>query len=169
MNTQFSKGLSSIHHLLMLDKNELTLSKYFNKLNNLHLGLILASPKLAFIYVRQHQNYGYVSLPDDIQNRLKQTISTDPHYALDYANVVIRGKFSLGEKAISKTADTAYYYAKHILNGLFPLGEPAIATNAYYSYNYAKYILKGSFPLGEPVIEQDLKYSYCYKQFINYG
>ena len=84
-----------------------------------------------------------------------------------YAKDVLRGRFPLGEAAISTHEWWAYLYAQDVLRKPFPLGEAAIATDIWCSYYYAKDVLRGRFPLGEAVIIKDEFYSKLYAREFN--
>jgi hypothetical protein len=90
----------------------------------------------------------------------EEVLTKDPKLALDYARF-IGEKFTDGEKAISKDAESAYYYAKLVIKGRFPEGEAAIAKHAGASLEYA-YYLKKRFPMGESEIAKDAYYAYHY-------
>ncbi len=89
-----------------------------------------------------------------------------PEKAYLYAKNVIKGRFELGEEAISKNAYSSFYYALDVLKPLgidrFELGEEAISKDAEYSYFYALYVLKSRFEQGEEAISKDAHYSYRY-------
>ena len=60
----------------------------------------------------------------------------------DYVRDVLKGRFELGEKAISKDTYYSYYYAYEILKDRFELGEETISKDADFSYHYALNVLK---------------------------
>lgn len=71
------------------------------------------------------------------------------------------------DKIISKNYDCSYYYANEIIKGKFELGELAISRICHYSYCYAFYILKGRFRLGELAIVKSLNFNYLIAYVIN--
>jgi hypothetical protein len=107
--------------------------------------------------------YKYHSNPKSL-DFYEEVLTKDPKLALDYARF-IGEKFTDGEKAISKDAESAYYYAKLVIKGRFPEGEAAIAKHAAASFEYA-YYLKKRFPKGEAAIAKDEMYAYWYAKYI---
>jgi hypothetical protein len=99
----------------------------------------------------------------------EETIATNACYSYGYAKNVLKGPFKLGEAAIAKDAQCSCWYAQDVLKGPFPLGEKAIATNAQYSHYYAKDVLKGRFILGEKTIATNAGYSYYYAKDVLKG
>jgi hypothetical protein len=60
----------------------------------------------------------------------------------------------LGQKSISKSAESSYEYAK-VAGERFPAGEKTISENPTFSLRYAIEIVKGRFELGEESISTD--------------
>lgn len=83
-----------------------------------------------------------------------KTISKDAYYSRKIAEEIIKGRFELGEPAISKIPNEALWYARDVIKGKWEMGEEAIAISAEYSFLYAKEVLRGRFILGEPAIAQ---------------
>lgn len=83
-----------------------------------------------------------------------------------YAKRILKSRFRLGEKIVSKNAFCSYWYARDILKGRFELGEGAISENALYSYWYAVDVIKGRFKLGEKIILNSV-WADPYRKFLN--
>lgn len=58
-------------------------------------------------------------------------------------------------------------YARIVLKGRFEQGEEAIAQNALYSLIYAKDLLKERFIQGEKVISEDVRIKESYMKYFN--
>jgi hypothetical protein len=69
-------------------------------------------------------------------------------------------------RAVAKSAQCSYDYAILVLRKPFPLGEPAIAKDSAFAYLYSRYVLEGPFPLGEPAIAENHHYADRYKKFV---
>ncbi|RLA39032.1 MAG: hypothetical protein DRR06_19805 [Gammaproteobacteria bacterium] len=54
----------------------------------------------------------------------------------------LKGRFEMGEDAISKDAKHSYYYAEDVLKGRFEMGEEVISKDAKYSYSYDRHVTK---------------------------
>jgi hypothetical protein len=91
------------------------------------------SPKEAYTRLKNGETDEY----------LFHAIAKDPELAYDYAILILRKPFPLGEPAIAKDSAFAYLYSRHVLKRPFPLGEPAIATNDYWKQRYQEVVLKG--------------------------
>lgn len=63
--------------------------------------------------------------------------------AFYYAETHLRGRFELGEEAISKSPLFSFAYARFVLNGRFELGEEAIKTDAIKHNDYIKFLESG--------------------------
>ena len=100
---------------------------------------------------------------------LEHTICSDAKYSYCYARNVIKGRWELGEAAISKKAWYSYCYARDVIGGRFELGEAAISEDAIHSYEYAKDVIKGRFELGEAAISKKARESYCYAGYVIHG
>ena len=87
----------------------------------------------------------------------------------DLARYVIKGRFLLGEAAISTSDEYSYQYAEWVIGGRFELGEAAISENAWYSYWYAKEIIWERFKLGEAAISKEAELSYDYAKDVIRG
>lgn len=92
----------------------------------------------------------------------ENAISQDPKYAYSYAFYIIKEKWEIGEKAISTSPTYSCQYAVEVLKERFILGEKAISTNAECSYYYARDIIKGRFELGEPAMASEPKWALQY-------
>ena len=77
------------------------------------------------------------------QSQLEQ-IASNPQTAYYFAKEVVKGKWELGEKAISKTPRTAFYYALVCLRGPFELGKYTIEQSHQFKYRYARLIKQWS-------------------------
>jgi len=77
---------------------------------------------------------------------LELIICKNTHYSYCYAKHVIKGKWELGEPAISKNVYYSYCYALYVIKGRWELGEAAISKNAFNSFHYAKNVIKGRLP-----------------------
>ena len=77
---------------------------------------------------------------------LEDIIASNAHVALQYAEVIINGKFPQAEKIIRESPVYSLEYALYVLKGRFPEGEAAIAKEDHTSYMYAKNVIKGRFP-----------------------
>lgn len=97
------------------------------------------------------------------------TISKNAFYSRKTAEEIMKGRFELGEPAISKVPNEALWYARDVVKGRWEMGEEAIATRADYSFMYAKEVLRGRFILGEPAIAQDDQYATKYAMEIIKG
>ena len=86
--------------------------------------------------------------------------------AFYYAETHLRGRFELGEEAISKSPLYSFAYARYVLNGRFELGEEAIKTDAYCACNYAIHVLNGRFELGELTIQHNPEFCAKYIEFL---
>ena len=60
---------------------------------------------------------------------------------------------SQAEAYISKSSIESYFYARDILKGRFELGEPAISLDAQWVFMYANRVLHDRLILGEKVIK----------------
>jgi len=69
-------------------------------------------------------------------------IAKSAYYSLEYA-FLIKKRFKLGEKAISKSPQASVLYAKYFLQGRFKAGEKYIAEYPYYTCAYIAEVLKG--------------------------
>ena len=56
------------------------------------------------------------------------------------------------ETIISMHAQTSYVYAKDIIKDRFILGEKTISKDIHYSLLYAQHVIKGPFHLCHPII-----------------
>lgn len=96
----------------------------------------------------------------------EDAISMNGLYSYWYARDIIRGRFILGEESISRTVSHSFYYADSALLGRFVLGEKVISTDAWYSYMYASTVLRNRFKLGEKMIKQS-EYRQDYENHFN--
>ncbi len=117
------------------------------------------TPEIAYRILCGHNHW---LLPKCQRESLEQTICESAEHSYNYAELRIRGRFHLGEAAISKDAEYAERYAKHFIKGRWELGEEAISKDAEYSHYYAKYVLKSRFILGEPAICKSSEWSFRY-------
>ena len=70
-------------------------------------------------------------------------IARDGVQAFNYAQSVLRGRFPMGERAISMTNPTiAHLYAMNFMEGRFLLGEPLIMTDPHKRVWYANEYLE---------------------------
>ena len=90
---------------------------------------------------------------------LEHTMCSDEECSYKYARDVIKGRWVLGEAAISESFLFSYWYATNVLNNCitpkgaakvsfenrFELGEAAISKDAKYAELYAKYFMKGNW------------------------
>lgn len=74
-----------------------------------------------------------------------------------YALNVLKGRFEIGEEAISGFLAHSMSYASEVLKGRFVLGENIISTNASDSIWYARHIVRGRFEQGENAIKKDAR------------
>lgn len=93
-------------------------------------------PELAFHQLQQN--------PDDPDKIiLLKTIARDPDKSLRYATEILNyERFKLGEPAIARTADTAWFYVDKVLKDRFKLAEPVIFANPWYREQYFKNLKK---------------------------
>lgn len=84
-------------------------------------------------------------------------IATHPNCSLLYAKT-FNFYFKRGEETVATNADASLQWARLIINGKFELGEKIIATSPYHSMVYSIEVLDGEFKLGEDAIAED---SYC--------
>ena len=93
----------------------------------------------------------------------ERIISTVSHLSYEYATLILKDRFELGEKEIATSSWYSFYYALKVLNGTrVPIIEKTIAESAQYSFSYARDCLKGRFELGEPEIATDSLLSLYY-------
>jgi hypothetical protein len=104
-----------------------------------------------------------------LKNHLQEYSTLNASNAYHYAKKIIKGRFELGESAISTNSHYSYRYAIEVIEGRFELGEPIIATDFYCSYLYAIKIIKGRFELGESAISTNPHYSCYYELFLQKG
>ncbi len=109
----------------------------------------------------------YILTTEDTSPEAREFMASNPEYAFEYANYILKGRFVEGEKVITTDPRYAYYYAIHVLKGRFSEAEKAIATNSRYSYLYARYVLKRRFQAGEEAIAAVPYYAERYKEFLN--
>ena len=90
---------------------------------------------------------------------LEHTMCSDEECSYKYARDVIKGRWVLGEAAISESFLFSYWYATNVLNNCitpkgaakvsfenrFELGEAAISKDAKYAELYAKHFMKGNW------------------------
>ena len=95
---------------------------------------------------------------------LEKMIATDPYYAVEYAQNVIKGPWQPAVDSIKKYGKTAENgplaatcYARDVLKKPVPEFESIIATDDFASLYYAQFIKK-PFPAGEAAIAAD---GYC--------
>jgi len=100
---------------------------------------------------------------------LERIISQSTYDSYKYAQFVIKGRWELGEAAISDNPLYSYWYARNLIKGRFKLGEAVISTSAEMSYEYAEHVIKGRFELGEAVISESYFYSYWYARYVIKG
>ena len=87
---------------------------------------------------------------------------TNPKTAYEYAENVIKGRWTEGEAVIASNPKYAYYYAKNVIKGRWHEGEAVIASDPKYAYFYAINVIVGRWHEGEAVIASDPKYAYLY-------
>jgi len=99
---------------------------------------------------------------------LEGIVLKDVFYSYWYALYVIKGRWELGEPAISKDAGYSYFYARHVIEGRWELGEPVISKDAYYIYLYAIEVIKGKLPnfMHNQMILGNNEYTKKYIEFI---
>ena len=95
-------------------------------------------------------------------------IAQDPDWACNYVRYVLLPKWNKvhkgepfpgwkpGEKAMARTARTAYEYAWGVIKKPFPLGEPVLARSEYYHLHYATQVLKLPRPEADAWAEEYL-------------
>ena len=93
---------------------------------------------------------------------LEHTIGSDARESYHYAEYVIKGRFELGEAAISESAVRSYWYARDVIKERFELGEAAISQKARWSQLYARDVIGGRWELGEAAISKDADTSFKY-------
>ena len=91
---------------------------------------------------------------------------TNPKTAYEYAENVIKGRWTEGEAVIASNPKYAYYYAKNVIKGRWHEGEAVIASDPCYAYKYARDFIKGRWPKGEAAIASDPKYANEYANFL---
>jgi len=115
-------------------------------------------------------NQAYEILSGDPNHKdresLEHTIGSDAFWSYKYARNVIKGRWVLGEAAISQEARSSYFYARDVIDGRWELGEAAISENAEMSFWYAREIIGGRWELGEAAISQDARSSYLYALYV---
>ena len=132
-------------------------------------------------------NQAYEILSGDPNHKdresLEHTIGSDAFWSYKYARNVIKGRWVLGEAAISERSGFSYWYASDVVKGRFVLGEAAISESFLFSYWYATNVLnncltpKGAakvsfenrFELGEAAISKDAKYAELYAKYFMKG
>ena len=71
--------------------------------------------------------------------KLENIIATNAEYSYWYAEKVLKGRFELGELAISKCFTASYWYAR-LLKCRFKLGEETILSNSYSRDSYLNFL-----------------------------
>ncbi len=124
---------------------------------------------------------------------LEHTMCSDEECSYKYARDVIKGRWVLGEAAISESFLFSYCYARDVVKGRFVLGEAAISESFLFSYWYATNVLnnciapnsgwtsprspdgaakvsfENRFELGEAAISKDAKYAELYAKHFMKG
>lgn len=67
----------------------------------------------------------------------------EPEAAVEYASIILKGRWPKAEKMISKNARASLHYAIQVIKGRWPPGEIAIARNPNVLKSYDDF-LKGS-------------------------
>lgn len=73
-------------------------------------------------------------------------LALNPQVAYLYSLKVVRGRFKMGERAISKSPEWAVKYARFVLKGRFLRAERAISSESRWAYEYATRVLRGRLP-----------------------
>jgi hypothetical protein len=77
-------------------------------------------------------------MPNCRNDELEQIIAQDINLSWNYAFLVVKGRFELGEPAIANNGHLAYLYAVAIIKERFELAEPTIKKSVYWD-NYCQY------------------------------
>jgi hypothetical protein len=125
----------------------------------------------AFIAKDKSMAYGYAlelinkgnPNPPIRWKEAEPAIMTDPFYAFNYAEKILRGRWAdvglpEGEKSIAENDYYGYIYARDIVKGRWEEAEPAIAKDAQQAQHYAKEVLKCRWKdIGKPEVEDVIK------------
>jgi len=71
------------------------------------------------------------------------------------------------EKIIATDAYISYQYAQLVLKSRFELGEPTIANDPLLSYMYSVFVIRNRFELGEKAINSNSHFSQLYERFLS--
>lgn len=74
-----------------------------------------------------------------LQNMNMNDIIVSPRLSIEYARIVVKGKFEQGEDAIAQIALYSVIYAKDLLNARFIQGEKEIKKDVRVKEVYMKY------------------------------
>jgi hypothetical protein len=95
------------------------------------------------------------------EEKLQEMVLRDPHRAVGYARLRVKGRWPAGEPVIAQNPLAAYEYAHDVLKGRFPRGEAVIAASSL-APSYAREVIHGPWPDAEPVIARNPRTAYEY-------
>lgn len=67
------------------------------------------------------------------------------------------------ESALSQNGETSYFYALRVLRGRFKMGEAAISAEPTWAVKYARFVVRGRFQMAEANIA--MRPESCYEYF----
>jgi len=160
---RFPQGELTLHNYVKEHPGALKiLIKYYEATKYRHNGferLIAASPSHSYEYAIHLRDRFFMGEPE---------IAKCKQYALLYAKDVIKGPFVQAESLLAKDANTAYHYAQ-MLGKRFHIGEAAISRCSNWAYFYALNVIKGRWHEGEKAIAKDATLAFIYAENVCHG
>lgn len=115
-------------------------------------------PSFCYSYIKENS----INKNHPTYQQCLLTISKSAEYSRRVAENILKGRFDLGEEAISKDPVESYWYAKDVIKGRWEIGEQSISKDPYLSFDYASKVLRGRFELGELAMSQEENVAYKY-------